>query len=256
MKHWRIILILAIGIAAGTTFAYSCGGGGGGGSDPGGQANLEGTWVGWIEDDKGNIEEFSLEVDGSGNVFEVKINGISTGDTGHINEDLDESLFHVLYDTGTPLSHGIMIVDPQYSYATYGDWGAFGFSDYYYGVLEKGAAWIPAYAASDIVGSYPVGGAYDFNDGSGAWEGEDIAMTVNPDLTFSTNQQGFISGGFDPSFFDSNHGRYAGTLTNTGGTMDITAFISPDGTAMAAFVKDFNTSPTSLEDFVLVGLKR
>ncbi len=254
MKRWIVIAIVFSALIVLTGIFGSCGGGGG--SDGGGLANLEGTWVGWIEDDQGNIEEFSLQVDGSGNVTEVKINGISTGDTGHINEDWDENLFHVLYNIGSPLSHGIMIVDPQYSYATYGDWGAFGFSDYYYGVMEKGAAGMPAYAASDIVGNYPVGGAYDFNDGNGSWEGDDITMTVNPDLTFSSTQPDFISGGFDPLLFDSNHGRYAGTLTLTAGTMDITAYISSDGTAMAGFVKDANTIPTSLEDFVLIGLKK
>jgi hypothetical protein len=49
MKHWRIFLILAVGIIASVAFVYSCGGGGGGGDGDGnggpGDTNLVGTWM-------------------------------------------------------------------------------------------------------------------------------------------------------------------------------------------------------------------
>jgi hypothetical protein len=234
--------------------------GGGGGSDGGGVAGLQGTWLGWIEDDNGSVEEFSIQIDGGGNVVGVWIGGLSTGDTGHINEDWDENLFHVLYDVGTPLSHGYMIVDDQHSHATYGDNGSV-VSDFYFGVLEKGAAGFPAYASSDIVASYPVGGAYVFTNDSGTWNwvGDNINMTVDQDLTFSgSDSMDTFSGGFNAALFDSNHGRYVGTLTRNTiptETMDITAFVSTDGTAVAAFAKEIATVPTSLEDYILIGLK-
>ena len=48
MRHLRVFLILAVGIAAGAAFIYSCGGGGGGDGDGNGSpgdSNLVGTWM-------------------------------------------------------------------------------------------------------------------------------------------------------------------------------------------------------------------
>jgi len=183
--------------------------------------------------------------------------GEPTGDTGHLNEDWDENLFHVMYDSGPS---GIMIVDDQYSHATYGDYGALGSSEYYFGALERGVANLPAYAQSDIVASYPVGGAYVFTNDSGTWNwvGDDITMTVNPDLTFTgIAPEGPFSGSFP--IYDSSHGRYAGTFTRSTEppvVMGITAYLSPDGTALGAFASKSGTAPTSLYDFILMGLKK
>jgi hypothetical protein len=147
-----------------------------------------------------------------------------------------------------------MIVDDQYSHAIYGDYGSAD-SDYYLGVLEKGTMGLPAYTSSDIVGSYPVGGAYE--GVAGLWEGENISMTVDPALDFTGNAPGeSFDGTFDT--YDSDYGRYEGTLTRNTlppEVMDITAFVSPDGTAVAAFATT-NTNPTYLEDFILIGLTR
>jgi hypothetical protein len=164
---------------------FSCGGGGG--SDGGGVADLQGTWLGWIEDATGTVEEFSLQLDGEGNIIDVQIGGISTGDTGFLRDDWDENKFYVNYYSSSLLGGGILIVDSQYSHATYGDNGASGISNYYCGVLEKGVSSIPAYTSSDIVASYPVGGAYIFTNDSGTWDwdGDEISMTVDPALAFT-----------------------------------------------------------------------
>jgi len=242
-----LVFIIGASLVA-SLFCLGCGGGG---SDRGGKADLQGTWLGWIEDDEGTIQEFSLQVDGDGNVLDAQIGASNLG-TGHINEGWDENVFHLLYSR-----HGIMIVDDQFSHATYGDYGSVD-SGFHRGVLEKGVAGIPAYAASDIVATYPVGGAYEGS--SGVWEGESISMTVNPDLTFTgTAPEGGFSGGFDEQLFDPVHGRYAGTLTRgtiPPVTMDITAYISPDGTAVALFAAETGTVADELEDFLLMGLKK
>jgi hypothetical protein len=242
----RLVFVIGVSLLS----SLLCLGCNGGGSDGGGSSGLEGTWLGWIEDDDGNVDEFSLEIDGDDIVTAYEINGASTGDTGHINEGWDENVFHVLYNGG-PLSHGIMIVDDEGSHATYGDYA----SGYYLGVLEKGATDFPSYEESDIVASYPVGGVYTGD--AGLWEGDDISMTVAADLTFSgSDPDGAFSGGFDDLLFDSDHGRYEGSLTSTAMTMEIIAFVSPDGTAVAAFAWEESTVPDDLEDFTLIGFKR
>ena len=232
----------------------SCGGGGG--SDGGGAGDLQGMWLGWIEDDAGKVEEFSLQIDGDGNITEVQIGGANTGQTGWLNEDWDENLFYLRDFTGSPFSGGILIVDPQISHATFGAYGS-GSSNYYCGVLEKGATMFPAYASSDIVASYPVGGAYIFTNDGGTylWEGDAVSMTVDPALAFTGSApEGPFSGAFDPAMFNSNNGSYGGSFTrSTMMTMDITAFVSPDGTAVAAWAWENGTSPISLEEFILMG---
>ena len=254
----RFVLAMGISLLV-AFFCFSCGGGG---SEDSSVGNLQGTWLGVIEDDTGTLEEFSLQIDGSGNIIEVTIGKTSTGDTGHINEGWDENLFYVRYDSG---GSGIMIVDDQYSHATYGDYGALGISDFYCGVLEKGATTlppVPAFASSDIVGSYPVGGAYVFTYDSSAgeydWEGEAISMTVNSDLTFSgSSETESFSGGFDALLRHPTYGGYAGTLTRDTTlpkTLDIKALVSPDKTYVAAYAKEIGTTPTSLDDFILIGL--
>ena len=253
--------ILAIGISLFMAFLYF-GCGGGGDDEASSVGNLQGTWLGVIEDENGNLEEFSLQIDGSGNIVEVKIADVPTGDTGRINEDWDENLFHVLYDfnpgISSPLGGGIMIVDNQYRHATYGDWSdGLGF---FIGVLEKGAAGFPAYASSDIVENYTVGGAYEFDFSVGTWEGDAISMTVNPDLTFTgSSPDGPFSGGFDASLYMPSYGRYAGTLTRDiipPMTLDITALVSPDKTYVAAYAKEISMIQPSLDDFILIGLMK
>ena len=208
--------VLALGVSLLVAFSgFSCGGGGG--SDDSSIGNLQGTWFGVIEEyATGTLEEFSLEIDDSGNVIEVTIGKIITGDTGYINEDWDENLFHVRYNSApgstNPLAGGPMIVDNQYRHATYGD------NNLFFGVLEKGATSLPAYGSSDIVGSYATGGAYEFvfdsSEGYWNWEGEAINMTINSDLTFSgSSQSDSFSGGFNTPFGGPTYGGYAGTLT-------------------------------------------
>ena len=246
----RLAFIIGVSVFA----SVLCLGCGGGGSD-GGVANLQGTWLGWIEDDEGIVEEFSLQIDGAGNVTDVWIDGDSTGDTAWINEGWDENVFHILYNIGNPLGHGIMIVDDQYSHAVYGNYGSAS-SDFFCGVLEKGAMSFPAYTSSDIIASFSVGGAYEGD--SGVWEGDDISMTVDPALTFTGSVSGeSFYGSFDT--YDPDYGRYAGTLTRDiipPVTMDIAAFICPDGEAVAAFATDIKTTPDELEDFILIGLTK
>jgi hypothetical protein len=89
---------VVIGVSLLVSFIYF-GCGGGGDDEASSVVNLQGTWLGVIEDDKGILKEFSLQVDSSGNVLEVKIADVSTGNTGFINEDWDENLFHVIYTT-------------------------------------------------------------------------------------------------------------------------------------------------------------
>ncbi len=244
----RSVLVIGISLLV-SLFYFGCGGGGEEGSSVG---NLQGTWLGVIDDLSGTLQEFSLQVDGAGNIVEVKIGGSDTGNTGFINEEWDENLFHVDYNWGGGLLlGGKMIVDNSYSHATYADNALF------IGVLEKGALNLPAYAPSDIVWSYN-GGAYEFTVDSGTWnwEGEAISMTVNPDLTFSgSSSSGAFSGGFDAPAFIPNYGHYAGTMdVPLLGTLDITALVSPDRTYVAAYAKDIGTTPKSLDDYILIGL--
>ena len=253
MNRIGIILISLIVIIGGAGLILSCGGGGSDGSSLG---NLQGTWFGVIEEyDTGTLEEFSLEIDDSGNVIEVQIGDVITGDSGHINEDWDENLFHVLYDVNpgsSPLSRGYMIVDNSYQHATYGDAGLF------FAVIEKGATSLPAYASTDIVGSYS-GGAYiftyDSSEGSWNWEGDAISMTASPGLTFSgSSPAGAFSGGFDALLYNQSFGRYGGTLDITPPrTLDISALVSPDKTFVAAYANEIATNPNSIEEFILIG---
>lgn len=247
----KLALFIGVSLAA-SLLCLACGGGGSGG---GGVESLQGTWLGWIEDDEGTVEEFRLEIDGAGNVTEVRIDGNVTGDTAWINEGYDENVFHILYNIGTPLGHGIMIVDDQFSHAAYGEYFLAG-SDFGLGVLEKGATGFPSYASTDIVANYPVGGAYEGS--AGVWEGDGISMTVDLDLDFTGSAPGeSFYGDFDDNY-DSDYGRYEGTLTRDiipPVIMDITAYISPDGEAVAAFATESTATPDELEDFILIGLK-
>jgi hypothetical protein len=246
----RLISITGISLTALFLF-LNCGGGGSEGG--GGVGDLQGTWSGWIADQAGSVAAFTLEVDGSGNVLDAQI-GVSQIGTGHINEGWDESVFHVLYSDASMISHGILIVDDQYSHAIYGDYGSPD-SHYYSGVLEKGMAGASAYTMDDIVASYPVGGAYEGS--AGLWEGDDLTMTVGPApaLAITGNSpNGPFSGSFDT--YEPDYGLYTGNLTSTGTTYDIRAFVSPDGTAVAAFVNDSDIVPDFLEDFILLGFKK
>lgn len=248
-------------------FFVSCGGGGGDeGPHDSGVTNLQGMWFGLIEDDTGALEEFSLRIDSTGNVVDVQISGISTGDTGWINEDWDANLYHVLFNDNpsSPLSRGILIVDNQKSHAIYGDYGTFGISNYYYGVLEKESANLPAYAISDLVGNYPDCSAYEFTLDPATniwnWEGDAIAMIINQDLTFTGDApEGSFSGSFYPFLYKQDYGQYIGSLVrnlNPPITMDIEVIVCPDKTFVGAFAKEINTNPTALEDFLLIGLKK
>ena len=258
----RFVLVIGISLLA-SLFYFGCGGGGEEGSSVG---NLQGTWLGVVEDDLGKLKEISLTVGGSGTIVDVQFDGSSTGDTGWISEDWDENLFHVFYDDNpgntNPLSRGWMIVDYQYSHATYGDRGVFGVSNYYLGVLEKGATNFPAYFSSDIVWSYN-GGAYVFTVDSGPynWVGDPISMTVNLDLTFSGSSQSSssstvypFSGGFNLPLRSPTYGGYVCTMDVTPpNTLDIMALVSPDKTFIAAYAKNIGTKPTSLYDYMLIG---
>ncbi len=251
MKRWKdfgaVVFCLVLFLGA----FVSCGGGG---SDGGGLASLEGTWFGWIEDDEGTVQAFDLRIDGEGDITEVRIGGLNTGDTGNINEGYDENVFHLLY-TGNLLNHGVMIVDNQASHAAYGDYGSDD-STFYLGVLQKGTIVYPAYASSDIVGNYPTGGAFEGN--SGLWEGDEVTIEVDAELDFTgSGSEDSFAGSFGN--YDGAYGRYGGELTvevEPPETMDITAYISPDGEAVAAFVKESDASIFPLEDFLLIGLKR
>lgn len=237
-------------------FCLSCGGGGSGGS---GIGDLQGTWYGVIEDDEGEAGTLSLELDSSGNMVDVQIGGVSIDDTGHLNDDWDENLFHVLYDHGlghnNPFLGGVMIVDDSAQCAIFAD------RDIFFAILEKGATSLPSYAASDIVGSYIGGGyefAYDASSGSWNWGGENVSMTVDPDLDFTgTTDSDTFTGTFDSILHSMTYGGYSGTLTRDSGLpkdLLIDAVVSPGKNCAAAWAWESGTSPTSLEDYILIGL--
>jgi len=233
---------------------FSCGGGGGGDEEGSSAGNLQGTWFGIIDNLQGTLQEFSVQIDSDGNVVDVRIGGVSSGNTGYINDDWDENLFHVIYTTGNTLQGGVMIVDDGYRYATFAD------GNLYIGVLEKGAASLPSYAASDIVGSYS-GGAYEFTqDSSGTynWEGDAISLTVDNSLDFSGNSpSGGFSGEFNMTLRDPTYGGYTGTMDVPAiDTFDIMALVSPDKNFVAAYAKEIGTTPISIDDYILIGLIR
>lgn len=232
---------------------FGCGGGGD--EDAGTVGNLAGIWSGVLDDLQGTLEEFSVEIDGAGNVLGVRVGGVPTGNTGYINEDWDENLFHVRYTTSGMLQGGVMIVDSGYRYATFAD------NNLFIGVLEKGASSLPSYAASDIVWSYN-GGAYEFTQDSGGtwnWEGEVITMTVDNSLSFSgSSSSGLLySGAFDAQLYSPSFGRYAGSMDlDPARTLNITALVSPDKNFLAAYAKDMGTTPMNLDGYMLIGLLR
>lgn len=230
---------------------FGCGGGGD--EEASTVGNLQGTWLGVIDDLSGKLQEFSMEIDSGGNVVEVQVGGSTTGNTGYINEDWDENLFHVRYNTSGLLQGGVMIVDNGYRYATYAD------QDLYIGVLQKGAASLPSYAVSDVVGSYN-GGAYVFTVDSGTWnwDGEAISMTVESSLAFTGNAPGeAFSGGFNSSLRSPTFGGYVGTMdVPSMGALDIMALVSPNKNFVAAYAKEMGATPMTLDDYMLIGLIR
>ena len=251
MRRSVLVVVLTLLVCS---FYLSCGGGGD--SDGSSVANLQGTWFGVIEDDTGALQEFSQQVDGAGNVVEEKVGDVVTGITGFINEDWDENLFWVLLNNpggSSPLQGGIMIVDNGYRHATYADSGLL------FGVIEKGAVSLPAYASSDIVGDY-TGGAYEFafdpEDNFWTWGGDPVSMTVNANLIFSGAAPGeSFSGGFDPTLRSSTSGGYIGTVDSSRPMkLDIKALVSPDRTFVAAYAKEAGTIPVSYDEFILMGL--
>ncbi len=249
----RSFLIIGVSLFL-SIMVFSCGSGGNGDEEGSSVGNLQGTWFGVIDNLQGTLEDFSVQIDSDGNVVDVSIGGVSSGNTGYINDDWDENLFHVRYTTGSTLQGGVMIVDNGYRYATFVD------GNLYIGVLEKGAVSLPLYAASDIVGSYS-GGAYEFTeDSSGTynWEGDAISMAVDNSLALSGNSpSGVFSGGFNTTLRDATYGGYEGTMdVPTVDTFDIMALVSPDKNFVAAYVKDIGTTPMSIEDYILIGLIR
>lgn len=246
--------VLAIGISLLAAVIY-LGCGAGGDSEGGNVGNLQGTWFGVLEDDSGTLETFSIEIDGSGNVVDVKIGGVSTGNTGFINEDWDEHLFYFFLDSpsGNPPYGGIMIVDSSFHYAIYGESGPF------IAVLEKGAVSLPSYASSDIVGNYSGGGyefAYDPVDDIWTWGGDPVSMAVNQSLIFSGSAPGeSFSGDFDPTLRSSTYGGYVGSVHSSRPIdLDIKALVSPDKKFVAAYAAEIGTTPSDIGSYILIGL--
>ncbi len=192
-----------------------------------------GTWLGSVEDDSAVMHEVSITVDGSGNITEIVSDGVPQGVTGTIQKSTTGSgafmagVFGIVFSDG---SEGGFIVDTNGTHLGFLD-DAFNF-----GVFQKGAAALPAYASADIAGSWS-GYGVTLNSNFDVSQSFASSAVVNSDAnrTFSGSD---IGGAFNGSFpIHTSLGRWQGSFNYpaTGENGDASAFLSADKTFAATW---------------------
>ncbi len=225
MRRFHAMLLVFTMI--GPLLFLACGGGGGGGFAGGPPlSDFAGTWLG--PGDDGIYEPFVVQVvmDGSGGLSSYDIDYGSGFDpvgftpATFVKEDESSATITFIFDT-----EGGLFWDDAVEHLLFVD-----SSNMTYAVIEKDAAGLPAYLASDATGSW-TGYAYAYDNGTGDFEKESpINLTVENNLAFSGTdaQNEAFTGSFNGSLFSASHGMYVGTIDGAVDDQSIQIFLSPD----------------------------
>ena len=200
-----------------------CGGGGGGGAAAGGaQAGpLAGAWFGAAEDETGQLHSVRLTIAGS-RVTSFEVDGADFGGSGPLGQE-DAQVYSAALTFPQGQLQVILFADPAGAHFVYLD------NFFRFGVLQKNATTLPAYASIDINGTWSGISAFtDFaqyqSDASSA-----ICIVGTCSVTEKDDRmtEAFTQG------FDSVFGRWLGTSViklPTGPDVNkiSRAFVSPD----------------------------
>jgi hypothetical protein len=195
----------------------SCGGGGDGGPPPG--PDLTGTWFGTLEDPSSVMHTTSVTISGT-TITEIRVDNVPTGRTGTITPQTSSQAFAFTLNDGTK---GGFFLDSSLAHAGFVD------NEFNFGVVQKGATAVPAYANADITGSWSgiIAVTSDFNKfgvGAPCPPGHPCAW-VNMTCTHPTCDIG-VGHTMTLGSVDSL-GRYQAVAT-TFGSEGVAAFLSPD----------------------------
>ena len=224
--NWELKLAAAF-LAAALLVAVLAGCGGGGGDAAGtgaqGQAPLEGAWFGAAEDETGQLHPVRLTIAGS-RVTGFAVDGADTGGSGPLGRD-DAQVYSASLTFPDGQLQVILFADPAGTHFVYLD------NFFRFGVLQKNATALPAYASIDINGTWSGISAftdfaqYDWNASSAICIVGVCSVTEKDDRMTESFTQGF----------DSVFGRWLGTSMiklPTGPDVNkiSRAFVSPDKT--------------------------
>jgi len=205
-----------------------CGGGGGGGDTAGGvtgargQAGpLAGAWFGAAEDETGQLHSVRLTIADS-RVTSLEVDGADTGGSGPLGQD-DTQVFSASLTFPQGQLQVVLFTDPAGAHFVYLD------NFFRFGVLQKNATTLPAYASIDINGTWS--GISAFTDFA-RYQGDPSSAICIVGTCSVTEVDDRITESFTGGF-DSVFGRWLGTsVIKLPAGPDVNkisrAFVSPD----------------------------
>ena len=221
MRTRALVLCLAV-------FLAGCGGGGDGDPPP----PAGDLWFGTLEDAAFDLLALTVTINGS-DIVEVRENGVPNGVTGTIGPLLGLVREYSFTDGSVPPLNGVFLVDLAGTHMAFADEAV------NFGVLQKDATGLPVYSYADLDGSWSVGRSVETDFAGAISESASSMSCIIPTTTLTCTIT--LAGGttltadFSASF-DQGFGRWQGTFTAPGSTTgDITAFLSPDKTFVAAW---------------------
>jgi len=218
-----------LGTAAGLLAAVLVGCGGGGGGDAAGGVTgaqgqggpLAGAWFGSAEDDTGQLHAVRMTIADS-RVTSFEVDGADIGGSGPLTQD-DAQVYSASLTFPQGQLQVILFADPAGTHFVYLD------NFFRFGVLQKNATTLPAYASIDINGTWR--GISVFTDfAQYQWDSSSAICIVGVCSVTEVDDRmtESFTGGFDSVF-----GRWLGTSViklPTGPDVNKTsrAFVSPD----------------------------
>jgi hypothetical protein len=215
---WLVYLVW-IGVLL--TVLAGCGGGGGGGAGGGQAGPLSGAWFGAAEDEAGQLHSVGLTIAGS-RVTSFAVDGADIGGSGPLSQD-DAHIFSAALTFPAGQLQVILLADAAGTHFVYLD------NFFRFGVLQKNATALPAYASIDINGTWK--GISAFTDfAQYQWDASSAICIVGTCSVTEVDDrmtEAFTQG------FDSVFGRWLGTSViklPTGPDVNKVsrAFVSPD----------------------------
>jgi hypothetical protein len=201
------------------TVLAACGGGGGGAVAPAGP--LAGTWLGAAEDDTGQLHAVRMTIADS-RVTAFEVDGADIGGSGPVSQD-DAQIYSAALTFPQGQLQVVLFTDPAGAHLVYLD------NFFRFGVLQKNATTLPAYASIDINSTWR--GISVFTDFARFdWDSSSAICIVGVCSVTEVDDRmtESFTGGFDSVF-----GRWLGTsvikLPNGPDVNKVSrAFVSPD----------------------------
>jgi hypothetical protein len=217
-----LVYLLWIGVLL--TVLAACGGGGGTAAPAGAQAGpLAGAWYGAAEDETGQLHSIGLTI-GDSRVTSFAVDGADFGGSGPLSRD-DAHVFSAALTFPTGQLQVIFFADAAGTHVVYLD------NFFRFGVLQKNATALPAYASIDINGTWK--GISAFTDFARyQWDASSAICIVGTCSVTEVDDRltEAFTGGFDSVF-----GRWLGSsVVKLPAGPDVNkvsrAFVSPDKT--------------------------